>query len=542
MKHVFLIGFMGAGKSTVGPRLAARLEMPFIDLDDTIVAEQDMSIPEIFEAHGEDFFRDLEQRAIESLAGQPAAVVACGGGIVTTPGLPERMRALGTVVYLRTTSAETLSRIRDRSTRPLLSGPNAAAKTEKLLQSRVAMYAHAADFEVDTVGITPAALAEQIAGLLRERESAVKPVIVKVAVSEAPYEVVIGSGVFKDIGVLVRMVAPAASSVAIVTDTNVADLFGLPVESKLIEAGFRVHPLSIAPGEESKSWTVAGEVLEALAELRLERGDLVLALGGGVVGDLAGFTAATYLRGIGFVQVPTTLLAQVDSSVGGKTGVDLRAGKNLAGAFKQPLLVIADTSVLSRLPEREWASGLAEIAKSAVIDGEEFLGWLEDNAAALLARDETVVGQAVARSLSFKSRVVSADESEAGPRECLNYGHTLGHAIEKVAGYGAISHGLGVAEGMRFAARLAVEAGAGSMEFVQRQDSLLDSMGLMAMSEAFSAQQLLEAMHSDKKARSGTVRFVLMDAPGVWRCEPVIDSMIGEHLSAWEKSKSGGQG
>lgn len=361
---------------------------------------------------------------------------------------------------------------------------------------------------------------------------------VEVPVSGRRYEVLIGPGLIEEVGDLCRSVSKA-KKVAIVTDGNVADLFGLAVESKLITAGFDASTLTVTPGESSKSWATAGEVLEAVAELALDRGDLIVALGGGVVGDLAGFVAATYLRGIRFVQVPTTLLAQVDSSVGGKTGVDLRAGKNLAGAFKQPLLVIADTAALSLLPEREWASGLAEIAKSAVIDGDEFLGWLEENAGELVAREEDAVIDAVKRSVAFKSRVVSADEREAGLRECLNYGHTFGHALEKVAGYGSYPHGVAVAEGMRFAIRLAVEAGSASVEFVRRQDDLLDRLGLSAIHEGYDPEALLAAMHSDKKARSGKVRFVLPESPGNWACSAVDDSVIREHVQAWSASKRG---
>ncbi len=536
MSHVFLIGFMGAGKSTVGPRLAARLDLPFVDLDDRIVAEQGRSIAEIFESDGESHFRDLERGALEALSEEPDSVVACGGGIVTVPETAARMRELGTIVYLRTTLAETFARIRDRSSRPLLAEPTDA---KRLLVARSAVYKKLADIEVDTVGRTPVFLAEHIAGLIRKRGRVMKPSIVKVATGSAGYEVVIGPGVLEDVGDLVRLIAPSARNVAIITDNIVGDLFGLTAERKLIEAGFDVHPLSVAPGEESKSWAVAGELLEALAEVKLDRHDLVLALGGGVIGDLGGFVAATYLRGISFVQVPTTLLAQVDSSVGGKTGVDLRAGKNLAGAFKQPLLVIADTSALGSLPPSEWASGLAEIAKSAVVDGEEFLGWMEENAEALASRDAEVVIEAVRRSVEFKSKVVSADETEAGPRECLNYGHTFGHALEKVSGYGSIAHGLAVAEGMRFAARLSVEAGNASMDFVRRQDRLLDALGLPALTTQLSPGALQEAMHSDKKARGGNVRFVLLETAGVWRCEPVAERVIGEHLAAWAESKSG---
>lgn len=363
-----------------------------------------------------------------------------------------------------------------------------------------------------------------------------KPTIINVAVPDASYEVVVGAGIIEDTGRLVRLVSDARK-VAVVTDSNVCDLFGIVVESKLIEAGYDVHPMTVPAGEGSKNWATAGELLEALAEVGLDRRDLVVALGGGVVGDLAGFVSATYLRGIPFVQVPTTLLAQVDSSVGGKTGVDLRAGKNLAGAFKQPLLVIADTAVLGLLPEREWASGLAEIAKSAAIDGEEFLGWLEGAAGALVKREDDAVREAVSRCIRFKAGVVAADERESGDRECLNYGHTLGHAIERVVGYGVVSHGAAVAEGMRFAARLGVEVVGAPRSFVRRQDALLDALGLPSMDAQLDPVRMLDTMRGDKKARSGKLRWVLPKGPGEWSCVPVEEAVIMEHLVAWSASK-----
>ena len=362
------------------------------------------------------------------------------------------------------------------------------------------------------------------------------PTRIAVATEGGSYDVVIGRGVLGTVGDLVREAAPGRK-VALISDSNVSELLGVQVETKLITAGYDVFPLTFQAGEASKSWQVAGEVLEALAETGLDRTDIVAALGGGVVGDLAGFSAATYLRGVRFVQIPTTLLAQVDSSIGGKTGVDLRAGKNLAGAFKQPQLVGTDTDIVTSLPESEWRSGLAEIAKSAVIDGEDFTGWLELHAAALLARDSEAVQEAVLRSVAFKSSVVSTDEEEEGVRECLNYGHTLGHAVENVAGYGAIPHGLAVAEGMRFAVRLAVEVLGASRDFVNRQDAMLDNLGLPALSSAWPVGELLKAMRSDKKARSGSVRFVLADAPGSWSCSAVEDRVILEHLGAWAGSK-----
>jgi len=354
----------------------------------------------------------------------------------------------------------------------------------------------------------------------------------------ALYNVEIGPGALDEIGPMIRDLTPA-ESVALVTDETVASLFGMKVDTALAREGFRVLSLTVPAGEQSKSWAVAGDLCETLAAGGVSRTDAVVALGGGVVGDLAGFAAAVYLRGIDFIQVPTTLLAMVDSSVGGKTGVDLRAGKNLAGAFKQPLGVIADTAALATLPEDEWLSGLAEVAKTAVLDGEEFMSWLEARAEQVAARDEAVVTELVERCVRFKADVVARDEKEEGPRECLNYGHTLGHAIEKVLGYGAVTHGQAVAEGMRFASRVSVQVGAASTEFVRRQDRLLDVLGLTSIEERVEPSAVLEAMHVDKKSRSGVVRMVLVDSPSSWHCVPVQDVTISAHLDAWASTKGG---
>lgn len=363
-----------------------------------------------------------------------------------------------------------------------------------------------------------------------------KPVRVAVSPGDQGYDVIIGPSLLDQSGALLAEVS-SSQRVALLCDETVGDLFGNRVSAHIARGGFEVHSFTFPTGEPSKNWSTAGEILESLASAGLDRGDMVVALGGGVAGDLAGFAAATYLRGIAFAQIPTTLLAQVDSSVGGKTGVDLRAGKNLAGAFKQPLVVIADTSVLGSLPDVEWRSGLAEVAKSAVIDSEVFLEWLERSAPDLDQRVEPVVAEAVRRSVAFKSRVVSLDEREAGPRECLNYGHTLGHAIETVSGYGTVPHGLAVAEGMRFAARLAVEVCGASVEFVRRQDALLDALGLPFLDAQLPVDDIVAAMRSDKKARAGALRFVLPTAPGVWTCDSVADATVTEHLKAWSDAK-----
>ena len=360
-------------------------------------------------------------------------------------------------------------------------------------------------------------------------------VIVNIPGEEA-YDVRIGGGVLANLGAHLRKLPVFAESdrALVVTDENVAPLYRADAKEALAQAGFRVSDIAVPAGEGSKSVEVAGEIWEAMASLALGRDCVVVALGGGVVGDLAGFVAATYMRGVPVVQVPTTLLSMVDSSVGGKTGVNLAAGKNLVGAFKQPAYVCADTATLATLDEREWACGCAEIAKSAVIDSDDFFFWLVD-----AARDEVVVEEAIARSVVFKADVVAADKSESkGVRECLNYGHTLGHAVESLAGYGAFSHGAAVAEGMRFAARMAVSLVDAPLDLVETQDSLLDQLGLPALDWSAEPEAMLEAMKRDKKARRGQVRFVLPRDVGSWQLADVDDATILDHLNAWARSKA----
>ena len=352
------------------------------------------------------------------------------------------------------------------------------------------------------------------------------------------YEVVIGPGLLGQAGELIRAATPA-ETMALVTDENVWALYGPKVAAVLRETGVRVVEVIVPAGEATKSWERAGEVCERLAEARLDRTDAVVALGGGVVGDLAGFCAAVYLRGIDYVQVPTTLLSQVDSSVGGKTGVDLAAGKNLAGAFKQPSLVLADASVLSTLSGIEWASGLAEVAKVAMLHSREMVGGLVDDAEALLGRDEDRVVDVVLAAVRHKAAVVTADEHEARERETLNYGHTLGHAIEQVAGYGAIPHGIAVAEGMRFAALLAEIVVGAPEETRVLQERLLTALGIERPKYPRNTRRLLDAMHADKKARAGTVRFVFVPEPGRHIVTPVDDPTIEHALDLWFDDDSG---
>ncbi len=354
---------------------------------------------------------------------------------------------------------------------------------------------------------------------------------------ESPYEVKIAKGALNKLGERLRAFDKNNNTIVLVTDSSVGPLYAEQAKASFEQASYKVHTISVNAGEESKSISCASELWEAFATLKIDRGALIVALGGGVIGDLAGFVGSTFMRGLRIVQVPTTLLSMVDSSVGGKTAINLPAGKNLVGTFTQPVHVCADISLLGSLPRREWACGCGEIAKSAVIDSDDFYFWLLDNASALANRDEEVTAEAVARSIQFKARVVVQDQLETmGIRESLNYGHTLAHAIETAAGYGSYSHGHAVAQGMRFAARLGAASIGTSIEFVQSQDALLDELGLPELSFKADPQLLLDLMMGDKKVRNGRLRFVLPKDVGDWCIKALAPAFVLEHLEAWQAS------
>ena len=346
---------------------------------------------------------------------------------------------------------------------------------------------------------------------------------IAVALGARSYTVSVGSGLLDS----TRLAAQVPGAQAFVlSDANVAPLYLQRLRVAL--AGKRVDALVIPAGEQEKSLARYAEVLQALAEAGASRDATVFALGGGVVGDLAGFAAATWMRGVRFVQLPTTLLAMVDSSVGGKTAVDLAQGKNLVGAFHQPAAVFADTGTLATLPLRELRAGLAEVVKAAAIADAGFFAWLEANAEGLLAGDEARLEHAIGTSIAFKAGVVSRDETERGERMLLNLGHTFGHAIETEQGYGGLLHGEAVAVGMVLAARLAGALGHAPVEDAARLAALLTRLGLpTALPPGLEAGALLRRMRMDKKAVSGVPRLVLWR--GIGQAE-VVDGVPEEAL------------
>lgn len=331
---------------------------------------------------------------------------------------------------------------------------------------------------------------------------------VKVSLAERSYDIVIKAGLLHEIGGRLRGIG-CSGKIAVVTNPVVGRLYGKAVLSSLKAAGYQVTVILVPDGERAKTlrWTAA--ILDRLAKERFERGSFVIALGGGVVGDLAGFAAALFVRGIPFVQVPTTLVSQVDSSVGGKTGVNHVLGKNLIGAFHQPRLVLIDPTTLGTLPTREWVAGLAEVIKYGMIEDAEFFAYLEQHMKELLAKEPSRVVHIVTRSCQIKASVVMEDERESDRRRVLNYGHTVGHALESLGGYRKLIHGEAVAIGMVQEASLAEHLGLCRPEVVSRQRSLVRAAGLPDALPVPRFSELWGAMQHDKKIAGGRLHCVL---------------------------------
>lgn len=339
--------------------------------------------------------------------------------------------------------------------------------------------------------------------------------VVKVPLGVRSYAISIGKGLLSKLGTEARRLQ-LGRRCAVISDRNVVPHYGDAALASLASAGFDPLLITVPAGETAKTLKVAGSCFDQLAEHRLERKSFVVALGGGVVGDLAGFVAATYLRGVDFVQVPTTLLAQVDSSVGGKVGVNLKAGKNLVGAFRQPRFVLCDLDALETLPVREYRSGLAEVIKYGIINDAELFKRLEQVMPKLLQREPDSLSSVIARCCQIKSGVVGQDETESGLRAILNFGHTIGHAIEAISGYDKFLHGEAISIGQVLAARLSSELLGLPRRDVQRIATLFETAGLPTHLKLGTAQRekLFDAMGHDKKVSDGIVRFVLANKIG----------------------------
>ena len=543
-RSIVLVGMPGAGKSSIGKRLAARLGRDFLDADSEIEAAAGLPITEIFARYGEAHFRDGERRVIARLlsAAEPI-VLATGGGAFADPRTRAAIRASGAVsVWLQCGMATLLRRVAGREHRPMFLNADPAEVLLRLMTARHPFYAEA-DIVITATDDSPEATTRQVQDAL---EGWRPPQRLPVSLGERSYEVLVGEGLLARAGAHLGPVLPARR-VVVITDEVVAPLHLATLRAGLDEAGFAIAAtITVAAGEASKGFATLHRVLDEMLAAGIERRTGVIALGGGVVGDLGGFAAAVALRGLPFVQVPTTLLAQVDSSVGGKTGVNLAAGKNLVGAFHQPRIVLADTGVLATLPGRELRAGYAEVAKHGLLAGEALWSWCEAHGPALVrTADPALLAHAVLESCRLKAAVVAGDEREESPeggRALLNLGHTFGHAVEAECGFdGTLLHGEAVGIGLGLAAMLSARLGHCSQELPGRVVSHLQACGMPArlsdLPRRFTLAALMGRMRKDKKVRDGRLRFILLRGPGACFTTDDVAAEVVEGLLREEGAK-----
>ncbi len=529
MHNIFLIGLSGSGKSTVGRILAHKLNKPFFDLDALIereCCEGAESISAIFTRYGEEYFRLCESRVLAQIA-QAAenAVIATGGGIVTKAENRLLMRTRGVCVYLLVEAEAALERLNIQSAerlekgdspeiRPLLAGPDPLKVLQQMLGDRSRWYEDA-HFSCLTVGKSAERVAQEIVAMFISSGELVEGshnLFVRQINVGKGYNVVVDWGGLGRLGQNLKML-DLPPRVFLITDRNIRDLYASTIMGALQFSGFEPQLYTMSAGEASKSQSQLSAIYDWLIENRAERGEAIIALGGGVVGDLAGYVAATYLRGVPLVQVPTSLLAQVDAAIGGKTGINHPSGKNLIGAFYHPRLVLVDPATLLTLPIRERTEGWAEVVKYGIILDTKLITQLEENADTL--REFThppasLLCQIVTRCIALKVTVIEEDEREEGRRIILNYGHTVGHALENVAGYGELLHGEAVSLGMVVAATMAYQAGMFPKSGLMRQNKLLKALGLpIAYTGHVKVNDILSAIQLDKKVARQQIRWVM---------------------------------
>ena len=491
-----------------------------------------MAIEDIFSRHGEEEFRRIERETLETVARSRHQVVSTGGGVI----MDERNRAVmdcaGVVVLLEARPDTLVRRLRqqeadegdDLVARPMLDAADLVERIHSLKAQRQFNYTRA-HWTVHTDFLSPTQAAEEVvrgfnmvnASLnMAESDSARMDdpdLAAEVRTSAGDYPLWVGWQLIDEVGERIRRIMDPGVAY-IITDEGVYRQ-ARRAQNSLEMSGIAAHLFVMPSGEQSKTLATAQHIYTWLAGLKAERGHLVLAVGGGVVGDLAGFVAATYLRGLPFAQVPTSLLAMMDAAIGGKTAVDLPQGKNLVGAFYQPKFVLADVSVLQTLPERELRSGWAEAIKHGLIMDDELLSTFESQTVEIQALEPEIATDVIRRSMAIKANVVSQDERETlGIRVLLNYGHTIGHGIEAATGYGQYLHGEAVSIGMMGAARIGNGMGLMSDGEVERQRSVLAAYGLPLSAPSVDPGSVLEAMRSDKKVAGGAIRWVLLDGIG----------------------------
>lgn len=507
---LFLYGPSGSGKTTLGEQLADALSLPFYELDSAIESAAGAAIPTLFQTRGEEVFRQMESDALEQILKEEPGVVALGGGALLAPHNRTLAEARGEIICLHAEVAELIKRLQQQpDSRPLLGSPDELqAKLSALLEERKAHYA-SFPHQMDTTGKTIEELVWEIQINLGRFQ---------VSGTGIEYPVQVQNGVLAQLPQWMGWHSKH-TPIVIVTDSNLAPLYLPALGQTLQEAGFQTASLEITAGETSKSVDLLEQLWEKFLAIGIERGSTVIALGGGVVGDLAGFAAATYMRGIRWINLPTSLLAMVDSSLGGKTAINLNSGKNLAGAFHSPSLVLIDPALLASLPEEELRNGAAEIIKHGVIADPILLAMCANGLSAMAANWETIIRRAVA----VKVHTILQDPFEQDIRATLNFGHTVGHALEKYLHY-QLRHGETVAIGMVAETRLAEHLGIARAGLADDIRAVLQSCGLpVDIPAEINRKNMFELMQYDKKKKDGTVRCAVPQEIGKMQWNVAID-------------------
>lgn len=500
---IVLTGYMGAGKTTVGAALAAQLGWDFVDTDQLIEQMAGRPIAELFQ-EGENHFRLWERQAIATLPGRVDVVVATGGGAVLDEETRAILATLGPIVHLDAPLETLWQRVQGDANRPLARDRELFAArhaVRKLLYQRFPLSYSTADGDAHGVAATIAA------DLLPAAEQVI------VNLGERAYTITVAPGALTT---LPQHLAGEPGPCLLVTDDGVPRWYVEVALAALTLAGYHPRSQVIPTGEAHKTLETVAKLLDACLRAGLQRHSPVISLGGGIVGDVAGFVAATYMRGVPFVQVPTTLLAQVDAAVGGKVGVNFRRTKNLVGAFYQPSAVLIDPTTLLTLHPRDYRAGLAEVVKYGLLADPPLFELLEREAVALAARPLGLLNTLIARCCEIKAQVVERDEREGagGLREGLNLGHTIGHALESVLGDAQVNHGEAVALGLVVETRVAVGRQLASAALLRRLEGLLSALGLPVLLPACSKDELVDAARRDKKNRGSGIRMVLVQDLG----------------------------
>ncbi|MCK4362126.1 MAG: 3-dehydroquinate synthase [Dehalococcoidia bacterium] len=515
--NIILTGFSFTGKSVVGKEVAQRLGWNFMDSDEEIVALSRKSIPDIFAQNGEEHFRKLERQVLQRACEEKETVIAIGGGAIVDQRNRELFARSGVVICLEAKPQTIYERLRTNQknssvVRPLLAVADPLERITQLKASRQPYYA-TADWSVYTDNLSLNEVVDEVVRGFEQARARQGDAPFVVTTPTESYPVFVGWGLLDDLGR--RMCQVGLSDCAnIISDEDVFLYHGERAINSLEQAGFSVESFLVPPGETTKTIDTAVRLYDWLVTRHAERGHAIVALGGGMVGDLAGFVAATFLRGLPLVQVPTTLIAMADAAIGGKVALNHPQAKNLVGAFYQPRLVIADVSTLTTLPKRELVSGWAEVVKHALILDLDFLEFLEANANGLVALEAAATTEAIRRSASLKAMVVGEDEKERGRRMILNYGHTIAHGLEAATEYERFLHGEAVAIGMTGAAMLSERLGLISHDIVARHGRLIERFGLSTTCSGVDRDAVLKAMALDKKVRERAVRWVLLEGIG----------------------------